>query len=73
LKQATHIQEFHLVIKYKKGSSNQMVELSSHAPICFMQILEARCSTYDNWKDRYATDSYFGPILDVLLQLTVAN
>jgi hypothetical protein len=33
LKWATYLQQFHLVIKYKKGTSNKMVDLLSH-PQC---------------------------------------
>jgi len=73
LKWASYIQQFHLVIKYKKGSTNQMAHLLSRPPIRVMQILVIRCATYDSWKDKYPTDPYFGPIWNALLQSNVVN
>ena len=55
------------------GYANKMADLLRRSPICVMQILEVCCSTYDSWKDKYTTDSYFGPIWDAFLQLNIVN
>ena len=54
LKWASYIQQFHLVIRYKKGASNKMVDLLSRPPTPVLPILEVRCANYDTWKDEYA-------------------
>ena len=59
LKWASYIQQFHLVIKYKKSTSNKMVDLLSRPPTPVHSILEADCATYDTWTDQYATDTDF--------------
>ena len=59
LKRASYIQQFHLVIKYKKGSSNKMADFLSIPPTTSLAILEVRCASFDNWKEQYVTDSDF--------------
>jgi hypothetical protein len=59
LKWASYIQQFHLVIRYTKGTSNKMVDLLSRPPTPVLSILEVRCATYDTCKDQYATDTDF--------------
>ena len=59
LKWASYIQQFHLVIRYKKGTSNKMVDLLSQPPTPVLSILEVRCATYDTWKDQYSIDTNF--------------
>ena len=73
LKWASYIQQFHLVIKYKKGTSNKMADLLSRPPAQVLHILEVRCATYDAWKDMYATDLAFGEIWEALQHPTVIN
>ncbi len=73
LKWASYIQQFHLVIKYKKGTSNKMVDLLSRPPAPVLHILEVRCAAYDAWKDMYATDPVFGEIWEALQHPTVIN
>jgi hypothetical protein len=51
LKWASYIQQFQLVIRYKKDTSNKMVDLLTRPPTPFLSILEVRCATYDTWKD----------------------
>lgn len=53
LKWATYIQQFHLLIKYKKGIVNKIADLLSRPPTQVMNILEFRCATYNSWKDMY--------------------
>lgn len=44
IKWASYIQQFHLVIKYKKGSSNKVVYLLSRPPAQVLNILNVRCA-----------------------------
>ena len=59
LKWASYIQQFHLVIRYKKGTSNKMDDFLSRPPTPVLSILEAHCATYDTWTDQYATNNNF--------------
>jgi hypothetical protein len=59
LKWASYIQQFHLVIRYKKSTSNKMVDFLSRPPTPVLSILEAHCATYDTWTDQYATNTDF--------------
>ena len=59
LKWASYIQQFHLVIKYKKGSSNKMADFLSRPPTTSLEILEVRCASFDNWKEQYVIDPDF--------------
>lgn len=52
LKWAAYIQQFHLVIRYKKGTSNKMEYLLSRPPNQVLKILEVWCAPYDTWKDK---------------------
>jgi hypothetical protein len=45
------LQQFHLVIRYKKGISNKMVDLLGIPPTPVLPILEVRYANYDTWKD----------------------
>lgn len=58
LKWAAYIQQFHLVIRYKKGTSNKMADLLSRPPNQVLKILEVWCAPYDTWKDKYASTKF---------------
>jgi hypothetical protein len=73
LKWASYIKQFHLVIRYKKGTSNKMDDLLSRPPTPFLSILEVSCSTYETWKYQYATDTNFQEIWEALQSPTVRN
>jgi hypothetical protein len=59
LKWASYIQQFHLVIRYKKSTSNKMVDFLSRPPTPVLSSLEAHCATYDTSTDQYATNNNF--------------
>ena len=69
----SYIQRFHLVIKYKKGTSNRMEYLRSHPPSQVIHILEVCCASYDAWKDLYSFDAFVGPIWEALHRPTEIN
>jgi hypothetical protein len=73
LKWEAYIQQFHLVIRYKKGTSNKMEYFLSHPPNQVLQILEVWCASYDTWKDKYATDHDFHKVWVALHQPTIVN
>ena len=59
LKWASYIQQFHLVIRYMKDTSNKMAYFLSRPPTPVLSILEVHCATYDTWKYQYSTDPDF--------------
>lgn len=73
LKWASYIQQFHLVIKYKKGSSNKMADFLSRPPPTSLAILEIRCANFDHWKEQYVTDPDFQETWTALQNSTVVN
>ena len=73
LKWASYIQQFHLVIRYKKGTLNKLADLLNRSPTIVLSILEVRCTNYDTWKDQYATDSEFQKIWIALHRPTEIN
>ena len=73
LKWETYLQQFHLVIKYKKGSTNKMADFLSQPPMQDLHILEVCCVGYDSWKAIYEEDPSFGEIWRVLQQPTMIN
>jgi hypothetical protein len=73
LKWETYIQHFHLLIKYKKGTTNKMADLLSRPLVQVLHILEVRCASYDAWKSKYESDPDFGEIWAALQNPTVIN
>jgi hypothetical protein len=53
------LQQFHLVIKYKKGTSNKVVDILSRPPIVSYIILKNAFLSHDNYIEQYATDEDF--------------
>ena len=66
LKWATYIQQFHLVIKYKKGTPNRMADLLSRPPTQLLQLSIVCCAAYEAWKPLYASNPLFAEIWVVL-------
>jgi hypothetical protein len=60
------------VIKYKKGSSNKVVNLLSKPPTKVLHILYVRCVAYE-WKDQYSNNTHFAPIMESIQQPTMVN
>jgi hypothetical protein len=73
LKWPTCIQQFHLVIKYKKGTFNRMVDLLSRPPTQVLQLLALRCVAYEAWKPLYASDPFFAKIWAIVQPPTEVN
>jgi hypothetical protein len=61
------IQRFHLVIKYKKGTSNKVVDMLSRPPIVASIILKNTHLSYDSYVEQYAID---GDFKEVYVKLT---
>eukprot|EP01018_Ginkgo_biloba_P029059 Gb_03191 [translate_table: standard] len=67
MKWASYLQQFHLVIKYKKGAHNQVADFLSRPPICtLLSVLDTKCSGYTEWRDLYSTDPDFGSIYSAI-------
>jgi hypothetical protein len=65
LKQSQHyrwmgfLQQFHLVIKYKKGTSNKLVDMLSRPRIATSIILKNASLSHDSYIEQYAINEYF--------------
>jgi hypothetical protein len=53
------LQHFHLVIKYKKGTSNKVVDMISRPPIAATIILKNDSLSHDSYVEQYVVDEYF--------------
>ena len=53
------IQQLHLVIKYKKGTSNKVVNMLSHPPIFASVILHNASLSFESYTEQYANDDDF--------------
>jgi hypothetical protein len=50
------IQQFHLVIKYKKGTSNKVIDMISRPPIVASIILKNASLSHDSYVEQYIVD-----------------
>jgi hypothetical protein len=50
------LQQFHLVIKYKKGTSNKVADMISRPPIVASIILKNTSLSHDRYVEQYAID-----------------
>jgi hypothetical protein len=62
------LQQFHLVIKYKKGTSNRVVDILSRTPIVAFVILNNTSLSHDIYVEQYAIDEDFK---EVYVKLTL--
>jgi hypothetical protein len=53
------LQQFHLVIEYKKGTSNKVVEMRSRPPIAASIGLKNASLSHDSYVEQYVVDEYF--------------
>jgi hypothetical protein len=53
------LQQFHLVIKYKKGTSNKVANMISRPPIVASIILKNTSLSHDSYAKQYAIDEEF--------------
>jgi hypothetical protein len=53
------LQQFHLVIKYKKGTSNKVADMISRPSIVASIILKNTSLSHDNYVEQYAIDEDF--------------
>jgi hypothetical protein len=60
------LQQFHLVIKYKKGTSNKVVNMFSTPPIVASIILQNTFLSHDSYVEQYAIDEYFKEVYEKL-------
>ena len=72
LQQARHfswmgfLQQFYLVIKYKKGTSNKVVDMLSRPPIIASIVLKNASLSHEIYIEQYATDDDFKEIYEKL-------
>jgi hypothetical protein len=72
LKQSRHykwmgfLQQFHLVIKYKKGTSNKVADILSKVPIDASIILKNTSLSHDIYVEQYAIDEDFKELYEKL-------
>ena len=60
------IQQFHLVIKYKRGKSNKVDDMLSRPPIVASIILKNASLSYDRYVEQYAIDEHFKEVFENL-------
>ena len=53
------LQQFCLVIKYKKGTSNKVVDMLSRPPIDASIILKNNSLSHDSYIEQYSIEKYF--------------
>jgi hypothetical protein len=56
-------QQFHLVIKYKKGTSNKVYDMFSRPPIVASIILKNTSLSHDSYVEQYSIDENFKIII----------
>jgi len=56
------LQQFHLVIKYKKGTSNKVVDMLSRPRISASVILHNASLSFKSYVEQYANDDDFKEI-----------
>jgi hypothetical protein len=60
------LQQFHLVIKYKNGTSNKVDEMLYRPPIIASIILKNASLSHDSYVEQYAIDEYFKEVYEKL-------
>jgi hypothetical protein len=60
------LQQFHLVIKYKKGVNNKVVDMLSRPPINASIVLQNDSLAHDNYVEQYARDEDFKDVYERL-------
>ena len=60
------LQQFHLVIKYKKGTSNKVADMLSRPPIVASIILKNTSLSHDIYVEQYAIDEDFKEVYEKL-------
>jgi len=58
------LQQFHLVIKYKKGTSNKVADMISRPPIAASIILKNTSLSHDRYVEQYAIDEDFKEVYE---------
>jgi hypothetical protein len=53
------LQQFHLVIKYKKGISNKVVDMLSRPPIVSSIVLKNTSLSHDSYVEQYSINEDF--------------
>jgi hypothetical protein len=60
------LQQFHLLIKYKKGTSNKVADMLSRPPIASSIIFKNTSLSHDSYVEKYAIDEYFKDVYEKL-------
>jgi hypothetical protein len=60
------LQQFHLVIKYKNGTSNKVVDMLSRPPIKTSIILKNTSLSHDSYVEQCAIDENFKEVYEKL-------
>ena len=60
------LQQFHLLIEYKKGTSNKVVDMLSRPPVAAFIILNNASLSHDSYVEQYAVDEDFKEVFEKL-------
>jgi hypothetical protein len=69
MKWMTYLQQFNLVIRYKKGAQNKPADMLSRPPvtsICLSIVMEVQPNMHDNYKQLYAEDLDFSEVVKIV-------
>jgi hypothetical protein len=58
------LEQFHLVIKFKKSTSNKVSDMLPRPPIVASIILNNNYLSHDSYVEKYAIDGYFKEIYE---------
>jgi hypothetical protein len=58
------LQQFHLVIKYKKGTRNKVVDMLSRPPIVASIVLKNASLYHYSHVEQYVVDEYFKDVFE---------
>lgn len=62
----TYLQQFHLVIKYKKGIHNKLADMLSRPPVaalCLSVFMQVQPTFHEEYADWYGNDPDFQKVL----------
>ena len=59
-----YLQQFHIVTRYKKGSTNTVADFFSWPPVySLIQVLDSSYFGFSEWNTLYVVDSYYADII----------
>jgi hypothetical protein len=67
------LQQFHLVIRYKKGIQNKVVDMLSRPSVNASIVLQHSSLAHESYIEQYAKDAYFKDVYETLTHGTTVE